>query len=118
MSEALYKLALITMFVPLVISLILFPFLPEIIPTHFTGVTPDAWSKKWSVTAIMGLFMIPLISIIMCGLLYRGAPFVYQLAKDNDQTLKPRTWAIIILIFAVVFLIAQLWIVGLIISNI
>ncbi len=54
------KICYVLMFLPLVITLICMPFLPDRIPTHF-GIngTADAWGSKYSI------LLLPVISILM-----------------------------------------------------
>lgn len=54
------KICYVLMFLPLVITLICMPFLPDRIPTHF-GIngTADAWGNKYSI------LLLPVISILM-----------------------------------------------------
>jgi uncharacterized membrane protein len=118
MSKVIYKLGLIVAFAPLVVSFAVFPFLPETIPTHFTGATQDAWSGKWSTIGIMALFMLPVISLVLYGFLYLLDPTTHRIAYANGKPIDPKHWAILLLSVAVALLIIHIWIVGLMLSNI
>ena len=117
MSRVFYRLGLVIALIPFLASIVIFLFLPETIPTHFSGADPDAWSDKWSVVGIMSLFTIPLLSLIMFGLLHRIAPGLYKIAKETDQTLDPKHWEITVLIIVTFLLMCQVLIIDLTLSN-
>jgi len=112
MSKILYRLNLVIASAPLVLTLIIFPFLPEMIPTN--GV--KTWSSKYSVTGIAALFLIPLVSLVVFRLMYWFAPMVYEGAV-NKQFYTPKRYGIIVL--SVMLLMVLFWTIPLaiIISN-
>ena len=105
--------------IPLIASLIIFPFLPETIPHHFgSGGEPDAWAGKWSAYGILGLFLLPVISLVMFYLLNRLAPLMQEIAKDTGQNVSPNLGGYIVLLTVSIFLAAHIWILSLVLSNI
>lgn len=120
MSKVILRSGLIIAFIPLVITLIMFSFLPETIPTHFTGATPDAWSDKGSALGIMSLFAIPLVSILICSSLYFALPGICRTAeKTSGQTIKnPKYIEMIVPFTAVILLIGFIVTASLLLTNI
>jgi len=119
MSKALYRLGLIIAFIPLVLSQIIFSFLPETIPIHFSlTADPDAWSPKWSFTAIGGIFTLPIISIVMFKIFSYITPSICKMAEYEGQDLDPKHWWIFVVLMAIFMLIAQLWILVSILLNV
>jgi uncharacterized membrane protein len=113
-AETLQKLAFGITFAPLVVSLIVFPFLPETVPTHFGfGGDPDTWSSKWSAVTIVALFWLPVMSFFVYGFLWA----VRDVPTSQDKMLRPSTHAIIRLSTAAFMLIVHVLIIGLILSN-
>jgi uncharacterized membrane protein len=117
------KIGLVIAFIPLVISLCVFPFLPESIPVHFAPSAPNAWADKWSGAGITAMFILPLMSIILCGILYRVTPALNRMSKEikgeiYNKKLTERTLEIIVPLIATVLLIAHIGIIGLILNSI
>jgi len=112
MQKILYKLGSIIAFAPLVLSLIIFPFLPETIPTHFgLGGQPDAWSDKWALAGLGTFFLLPLVSLAVFGFLSCGW------AKDTYKTLSPKLWEAVVLSVAIILLVCWAWIMVLTLTN-
>jgi uncharacterized membrane protein len=121
MPKTFYKLGLVIAIVPLVISLVIFPFLPGTIPTHFWGGDPNTWSDKWSASGIAALFMIPVLSLVIFGLLYGLAPILREAAKAGDPTLRTfskKKWEIFVLFTAAFIAAVHIWCIGLLLSNV
>jgi hypothetical protein len=118
MSKTLYRLGLAVAFTPLVTSLVILPFLPETIPAYFMGTTPDAWSSKWSALGIITLFVLPLVSLIVYGLLRLLALALRGVPISQGRPMTSKHWGAVILFVAILFLIVHLLIIGLLLSNI
>ncbi|MDR2699198.1 MAG: DUF1648 domain-containing protein [Candidatus Methanoplasma sp.] len=119
MPQTLHKIGLIIAFIPLAISLVVFPLLPDTIPTHFSSGTPDAWSDKWGAFGITALFALPLMSLVMCGILYRTAPSWYRIAGEAGQAFKnPKHMEMIIPSVAALILIMHIMTVCLLLNNV
>ncbi|MDR1404949.1 MAG: SdpI family protein [Candidatus Methanoplasma sp.] len=101
--------------IPLFVAFILFPFLPETIPIHFSVGAPDSWSSKSGAAGIIALFLLPLISPVLCGVL-----ITTQNTLDKKRTPKPIFAAIkaAALLSSVVFLIVFSLIICLVLENI
>ena len=118
MPGTLPRIGLIIAFIPLAISLIVFPFLPEVIPVHFMG-SSASWSDKWGAVGIMALFFLPLLSLTMCGLFYLATPTMHCISEETkEEDYDPKHIDMIVPICSLLSLIFHILIVCLIRTSI
>jgi uncharacterized membrane protein len=116
MSKALYKWGLIVALVPLAVSLIMFPFLPEMVPTRFSGTGGGPypiWSSKWSMTGIMASFLLPLVTLFLFAFMRLIGPIIDESAKDRNKNANPNQGAIAALSVTAFMIIIWLWLLSL-----
>lgn len=112
------KIGLVIASIPLVAMLFLFASFPETIPTHFSG-SIVTWSDKWSATGVIASFLLPVLSLIICGLLYYWLPSMYRMAKEmNTAPKNPKNMELLVPSIAIIFLITQIYIIALTLANI
>ena len=109
-------MGLIVAFFPLLISLIVFPILPDSIPTHFFG--QITWSDKLSAAGIMAIFFLPVMTILMCLVLYRVNPWMKNYVKATEQKTDPKYIDMILPLIAFSLLCIHIILICLIFSNV
>ena len=119
MSWSIPKVGLVIAVIPLLSMLVIFPFLPEMIPTHFGfALSPDTFSSKWSAIGITALFLIPLSSIVSFIILYYAVPGLIRITEEDDHPpINPKHLELIIPIAATCFLIAYVVSTCLLLNN-
>ena len=77
------RICCVLMFLPLVMTLVGLPFLPDQVPTHF-GVhgTADAWGSKYSI------LLLPILSILMGGSLLGMSVYAQKQEKTGTNNAK------------------------------
>jgi hypothetical protein len=116
MSDTFYKVNMVIAFIPLIVSLIVFPFLPEMFPTRYS---PTAvWSYKWSSNGIMALFFLPALSLVFFWILYRAGPIMYGMGMNNGKPLTSKHWGTVVLFTIGVFLMVHMWYIGSVLLSI
>ena len=120
-SKTISKIGFLIVLVTFIVAICVFATLPDTIPTHFTSGDPNAWAEKWSAFGIMAFFIIPLVSLIMCLSFYYGGPGMLRYVEGTKPSKHGKDHIYIELLvpmIAVIMLIAQIIIIGLVLANI
>ncbi|MCL2608147.1 MAG: hypothetical protein FWD92_06320 [Methanomassiliicoccaceae archaeon] len=120
-KRGLYKVNMVIAFIPIVGALMIFPFLPEMIPTRFSGPGDGPfpiWSNKWSVTGLMSSFFLPLMTLFLFKIMYWFAPIAYEAAEGTDKPLDPKHVEFTVLFTVIFMLIVWVWLRSLTLSHI
>ncbi|MCL2890262.1 MAG: hypothetical protein FWF40_00010 [Methanomassiliicoccaceae archaeon] len=116
MQDALYRVNMIIAFVPLAVSLIVFPFLPEMFITRFSP--EEIWSGKWSSNGIMALFFLPALSLVFFWIFYRAGPIMYGMGMNNGKPLTSKHWGTVVLFTIGILLMVHMWYIGSVLLSI
>jgi len=116
MPYAFYKVSVIVAFIPLAVSLIVFPFLPEMFPTRSSP--SEVWSYKWSANGIFAMFFVPSFSLFFFQIFRWLAPIMYEVGMNNGKPLTPKQWGAIVMFMLGTFMIIHMWYIGSVLSKI